>query len=78
MVDYRLGVLGAMAVSLSPVEVTVGADVLLVLTEWDEFKWINPSTIAISMQGKTVIDARNLLERHEWERAGFTYHGIGR
>ena len=78
VVDYRLGVLGAMAVSLSPVEVTVGADVLLVLTEWDEFKWINPSTIAISMQGKTVIDARNLLERHEWERAGFTYHGIGR
>ena len=78
VVDYRLGVLESMAVSLSPVEVTVGADVLLVLTEWDEFKWINPSTIAISMQGKTVIDARNLLERHEWERAGFTYHGIGR
>jgi len=64
--------------SLSPIEVTVGAELLLVLTEWDDFKWISPSTIAISMSGKQVVDARNLLDRKDWERAGFTYQGIGR
>jgi UDPglucose 6-dehydrogenase len=64
--------------SLSPIEVTVGANVLLVLTEWDEFKWISPTTIATTMNGKQIIDARNLLDRKDWERAGFTYQGIGR
>jgi UDPglucose 6-dehydrogenase len=52
--------------------------VLLVLTEWDDFKWISPSTIAISMAGKQIIDARNLLDRKDWERTGYTYQGIGR
>ena len=64
--------------SLSPIEVTVGADVLLILTEWDDFKWISPTTIATTMNGKQIVDARNLLDRKEWERAGFTYQGIGR
>jgi UDPglucose 6-dehydrogenase len=64
--------------SLSPIEVTVGADVLLVLTEWDDFKWISPTTIAATMIGKQIIDARNLLDRKDWERAGFSYQGIGR
>ena len=62
----------------TPIEVTVGADVLLILTEWDDFKWISPTTIATTMNGKQIIDARNLLDRKDWERAGFTYQGIGR
>jgi UDPglucose 6-dehydrogenase len=64
--------------SLSPIEVTVGAEVLLILTEWDDFKWISPTTIATTMNGKQIIDARNLLDRKDWERVGFTYQGIGR
>ena len=76
--QHRLGIPENLEISLSPVEVTVNADVTLVLTEWDDFKWISPSTIAISMRGKQIIDARNLLDRKDWERAGFTYQGIGR
>lgn len=74
----RLGIPDDLEISLSPVEVTVNADVMLVLTEWDDFKWISPSTIAISMRGKQIIDARNLLDRKDWERSGFNYQGIGR
>ena len=74
----RLGIPDNLEISLSPVEVTVNADVMLVLTEWDDFKWISPSTIAISMRGKQIIDARNLLDRKDWERSGFNYQGIGR
>ena len=78
VVQQRNGIPDSLEISLSPIEVTVNADVLLVLTEWDDFKWISPSTIAISMAGKQIIDARNLLDRKDWERTGFTYQGIGR
>jgi UDPglucose 6-dehydrogenase len=65
-------------IASSCAEATAKADVLAVLTEWDEFKWVSPSTVAISMSGKEIIDARNLLDRKDWERSGFTYQGIGR
>jgi UDPglucose 6-dehydrogenase len=55
-----------------------GADVLAVLTEWDEFRWIDVNHVKTEMRGRAVVDARNLLERNEWHRAGFTYQGIGR
>ena len=65
-------------ISATPLDATVDADVLVVLTEWEEFKWVKPSTIFSLMNGKSVIDARNLLDRNEWERSGFSHQGIGR
>ena len=65
-------------ISATPQDATVDADVLVVLTEWEEFKWVEPSTIFSLMNGKSVIDARNLLDRNEWERSGFSHQGIGR
>ncbi len=55
-----------------------GASVLAVLTEWDEFRWLDPDKVAESMTAKAVVDARNLLDRSQWVRAGFHYQGIGR
>lgn len=57
---------------------TAGADVLAVLTEWDDFRWLEPSRVADVMTGRTVVDGRNLLDRADWTRAGFTHLGIGR
>jgi len=74
----RAGIPNDLVIATSSDEATTRADVLAVLTEWDEFKWISPSTIATKMTGKQIIDARNLLDRKDWERAGFTYQGIGR
>ena len=74
----RTGIPNDLVIAGSSLEATSHADVLAVLTEWDEFKWISPSTIAAEMTGKQVVDARNLLDRKGWERAGFTYQGIGR
>jgi UDPglucose 6-dehydrogenase len=65
-------------ISTAAQEVTMNADALVVLTEWDEFRRVEPSTIAPLMNGRFVIDARNLLDRNEWERAGFSHQGIGR
>ena len=74
----RSGIPSDLVIAASSDEATSRAHVLAVLTEWDEFKWILPSTIAAEMTGKQVVDARNLLDRKDWERAGFTYQGIGR
>jgi len=65
-------------VSISPVEATKDADVLVILTEWDELKWIDPSTISLTMRGRAVVDTRNLLDRNSWQKSGFDLRGVGR
>ncbi|CAN5594254.1 UDP-glucose/GDP-mannose dehydrogenase family protein [soil metagenome] len=57
---------------------TAGADVLTVLTEWDDFRWIAATEVAATMKGRQVVDGRNLLDRTAWQHAGFTHVGIGR
>jgi len=70
--------LDAITVSASPLEACAGADVIAVLTEWDNFRWVSPVEAAGVVRTKQIVDARNLLDRSEWRRAGFEYQGIGR
>jgi UDPglucose 6-dehydrogenase len=55
-----------------------GATVLAVLTEWDEFKWLDLDKVADVMKTPRVVDGRNLLDRSALLRRGFVYQGIGR
>ncbi|HUP74428.1 MAG TPA: UDP-glucose/GDP-mannose dehydrogenase family protein [Acidimicrobiales bacterium] len=55
-----------------------GAEVLVVLTEWDEFKWLDYDKIAATMAKRCVVDARNILDKGSLLRRGFTYTGVGR
>jgi UDPglucose 6-dehydrogenase len=55
-----------------------GAAVLAVLTEWDEFKWLDLDKVAAAMSELRIVDARNLLDRGAVLRRGFTHEGIGR
>jgi UDPglucose 6-dehydrogenase len=55
-----------------------GADVLAVLTEWDEFKWLDMGKVADLMAHRRIVDARNLLDQSSLTRRGFVYQGIGR
>jgi UDPglucose 6-dehydrogenase len=55
-----------------------GADVLAVLTEWDEFKWVDLDKVGGLMTNPRIVDARNLLDRSAITRRGFSYQGIGR
>jgi UDPglucose 6-dehydrogenase len=70
--------LDAITVCSSPLEACGGADVIAVLTEWDNFRWVSPVEAAGAVSVKQIVDARNLLDRSEWQRAGFEYQGIGR
>lgn len=55
-----------------------GADVLVVLTEWDEFKWLDFDKIHEAMAEPRIVDTRNVLEVQAIWRRGFSYVGVGR
>ena len=61
-----------------PYSVCDDAEVLVVLTEWDEFRWLDFDKVAGLMAVPRVVDARNLLDKPALERRGFAYTGIGR
>jgi UDPglucose 6-dehydrogenase len=65
-------------VAEDPYAACEGASVLAVLTEWDEFKWVDLDKVADTMTTRHVVDARNLLDRGALLRRGFTHQGIGR
>ncbi|MDP8988345.1 MAG: nucleotide sugar dehydrogenase, partial [Actinomycetota bacterium] len=54
------------------------ADVLVVLTEWDEFRWADFDKVAAVMRQPRIVDTRNLLEAPALRRQGFAYTGLGR
>ena len=55
-----------------------GADVLAVLTEWEDFKSLDLTRIKQAMNAPEIVDLRNILNKSEAEGAGFGYRGIGR
>lgn len=54
-----------------------GADVLLVATEWAEFREVDMDKVRRAMRGSAVVDARNLLDRKAVESHGLSYRGVG-
>ena len=59
-------------------EAAAGADVVLHLTEWPEFRAVDPAALADVVAQPFVVDARNCLDREAWTAAGWTYVGLGR
>jgi UDPglucose 6-dehydrogenase len=55
-----------------------GADALVVITEWNEFRAIEPAQLAAAMRGRVIIDLRNIYDPAAMRQAGFDYHSIGR
>jgi UDPglucose 6-dehydrogenase len=55
-----------------------GADAVVLVTEWDEFRGLDLKRLAAVMRGKHLVDLRNVYEPEEAARAGLTYRGIGR
>ncbi len=59
-------------------EVAEGADALVIVTEWNEFKSLNMSQIYETMRRPVLVDGRNIYEASEMNRIGFIYRGMGR
>lgn len=64
--------------STSVSEACQGADAVLVLTEWKEFRELKPAQIEKIVRGKNIIDGRNCLDPELWRSAGWNYRGLGR
>jgi UDPglucose 6-dehydrogenase len=55
-----------------------GADAVVLLTEWNEFKLLNLERLRGVMRRPVIFDGRNLWEPERMRRLGFEYHSIGR
>ena len=71
-------VLSGIAYAADAPSVADGADALVVVTEWDEFRALDLETLAGRMRGKVLVDLRNVYDPEEARRAGLIYSGIGR
>jgi UDPglucose 6-dehydrogenase len=61
-----------------PYEVAVGADALVILTEWDQFRALDLDRIRETMNEPLVVDLRNIYRPAEMKASGFRYVGVGR
>ena len=55
-----------------------GADAVVLVTEWPQFRELDWAQVAARMRGTTVIDGRNALDPETVRAAGLVYEGIGR
>ncbi|NYD79005.1 UDP-glucose dehydrogenase family protein [Arthrobacter cupressi] len=54
-----------------------GAELVLLLTEWEEYRSLSPEAVGALVRRRTVLDARNVLDAAAWEAAGWTVRGLG-
>ncbi len=59
-------------------EAVEGADALLLLTEWDQFRALDLDRVCRLMRRPVVVDLRNVYKPEDMARRGFRYHGVGR
>jgi len=59
-------------------EACAGAHVVLVLTEWQQFREVDPAALASGVAQQAVVDGRNCLDPATWRAAGWTYRALGR
>ncbi|UYY80865.1 UDP-glucose/GDP-mannose dehydrogenase family protein [Arthrobacter sp. YA7-1] len=55
-----------------------GADTLLLLTEWQQYKELDPFEVSSGVTGLRILDGRNVLDAAKWRAAGWQYRGLGR
>ena len=55
-----------------------GADVILLLTEWDEFRSMRPEEVGHLVSRRAIVDGRNVLDPVMWRAAGWHYRALGR
>jgi UDPglucose 6-dehydrogenase len=59
-------------------DAVAGADALLLITEWNEFRALSPVKLREAMSGNVLVDLRNVYDPVAMREAGFAYYGVGR
>lgn len=76
--EKAASLLPGLRLASDPASTAEGGDCLVLLTEWEDFRWLDYEAIGATMARRIMIDARNLLDPAALRRAGFDYYGIGR
>jgi len=76
--DKAKTILSSVSFCKDPYEASKGADALLILTEWNEFKEIDLKRIKSLLKNPLIIDGRNIYDLSTMEKEGFRYISIGR
>jgi UDPglucose 6-dehydrogenase len=61
-----------------PYECARAADVLVIVTEWTQFRALDLARLKLEMAGSVIVDLRNIYNPQEMEVCGFKYEGVGR
>ena len=61
-----------------PYDAVEGADVVVIVTEWDQFRALDLDRVKLLMNQPVLVDLRNVYRPEDMERRGFRYSGIGR
>ncbi|MDQ0100640.1 UDPglucose 6-dehydrogenase [Paenarthrobacter nicotinovorans] len=59
-------------------EAVRNADVILLLTEWQQYRELDPHLLRQSVNNPRILDGRNVLDPAKWRAAGWQYRGLGR
>jgi UDPglucose 6-dehydrogenase len=59
-------------------EAVTGADLVLLLTEWDQYVSLDPQKLGSLVAQRRILDGRNALDPAVWRAAGWTYRALGR
>jgi UDPglucose 6-dehydrogenase len=62
----------------SALDVAAGAEVVVLLTEWAEFREIEPDALARVVRDRRIVDGRHALRRDQWRDRGWQYRALGR
>ena len=62
----------------NPYDALKGADALVIVTEWNEFRELDKQKMKALMKSPIIIDGRNVYEPEDMRKAGFQYRGVGR
>jgi UDPglucose 6-dehydrogenase len=77
-VDNARAAFPALDYALEPAKACEGADVVLHLTEWKQYRELDPAALAAVTNTPRLLDARNALDREKWQAAGWTVRALGR
>ncbi len=70
--------LPGLALAETPWAAIEGADAMVIITEWDQFRALDLNRVKSSLKGRTVIDLRNIYRPEDMQKHGFDYISIGR
>jgi UDPglucose 6-dehydrogenase len=69
---------GDVELASSMLEAVTGADAVVIVTEWGEFRQVCSAAVRDAMRRPLVVDGRNLLDPAQARAAGFAYESVGR